>query len=285
MATQTIEIRSEHAGETNTICLARNPSTAALVQSSATLAAPDASGVRYYPVFTDLPAGEYLFVLESSAGEELTYGWATVTLTTATFVLQGEPEAERAVEVGSLTQAALAQFATDDTGETSAATGSVSKISQGSTGADYTDQLDRIEAKTALITGAGINVVSPVTQTGDLISRIGDDDVGADALPVFLPGGAGDRLALIAEDVSKIYFVARRTNANDIRVEVAKASILEPNEEGKVFAMVEIPVESKPTVTGVYTTSLLIERTNGKVKHKTIGRLFMEEQIGSPVEA
>lgn len=117
MATQTIEIRSEYPGEANTVCRARNPSTGVLVQSSATLAAPDASGVRYFPQFTDLPAGEYLFVLESSTGDELTYGWATVTLTTATFVLRGVPAAELAAQAASVAAAVVSNVRANSGGE------------------------------------------------------------------------------------------------------------------------------------------------------------------------
>ena len=117
MATQTIEIRSEHPGETNTVCRARNPSTSALVQSKATLAAPDASTVRYFAEFTDLPAGQYLFTHESSTGEVLTYGWATVTLTTATFVLQGLPAAEQSAADEAVAAAVVANIRSNSGGE------------------------------------------------------------------------------------------------------------------------------------------------------------------------
>jgi hypothetical protein len=53
-------------------------------------------------------------------------------------ILPAVPSSGGNVTVGGLTQAALAQFATDDTGETTAADGSVAKIAQGQAGGNVT---------------------------------------------------------------------------------------------------------------------------------------------------
>lgn len=89
MVTQTIEIFSEWPDEANTVCRARHKETRALIASSAVLDAPDPSGVVYLPQFTNLPADEYFFTHETSTGQLMSYGYATVTLTTATFRLYG----------------------------------------------------------------------------------------------------------------------------------------------------------------------------------------------------
>lgn len=107
---QTIEIFSEWPDEANTVCRARHKDTRALIASSAVLDAPDPSGVVYLPQFTDLPADEYFFTHETSTGQLMTYGYATVTLTTATFRLHGV----RAAELPA-TAVALADVADDVT--------------------------------------------------------------------------------------------------------------------------------------------------------------------------
>lgn len=94
MASQTIGPIYAIENQANTVCRAYSLVDGSLVASSATLSSPGASGIDYFPVFTDLPAAEYRFVLESSAGSALAYGFAAVTLTTATFPVYGQPAAD-----------------------------------------------------------------------------------------------------------------------------------------------------------------------------------------------
>lgn len=99
MASQTIGPIYAIEDQANTVCKAYSLADGSLVGSSATLSAPGASGIDYFPVFTDLPAAEYRFVLESSAGAALAYGFAAVTLTTATFSVYGQPATDRLVDL------------------------------------------------------------------------------------------------------------------------------------------------------------------------------------------
>lgn len=281
MASQTIGPIYAIEDQANTVCKAYSLADGSLVGSSATLSAPGASGIDYFPVFTDLPSAEYRFVLESSAGAALAYGFAAVTLTTATFPVYGQPVANRPVQVSSLTQAALAQFVADDSGQTSAATGSVAKISQGSAGADYSDQLDRIENKTALITGAGISVVAPVTQTGDLNLQIGVDYAEQDALSITVAAGAALRTFLQSEDVTHVWFLAARDrHTNEMKIELDPDGISDVADDGSVTIPISITRDQVPTEKGAYPGGIYVETSTGKFFRRTASNVYVDRSPG-----
>ena len=185
------------------------------------------------------------------------------------------------VTVGSLTQAALAQFVVNDSGQTSAAIGSVAKISQGSAGADYTEQLGRIEAKTNLITAGRVAVVSPVTQTGDLNLQIGVDYAEQDALSITVAAGAALRTFLQSEDVTHVWFLAARDrHTNEMKIELDPDGISDVADDGSVTIPISITRDQVPTEKGAYPGGIYVETSTGKFFRRTASNVYVDRSPG-----
>ena len=123
------------------------------------------------------------------------------------------------VTVGDIVAAALAKFATDDTGETTAVTGSVAKLAQGAGGGDATEaKQDEIITK---LNSTPIKIVSPVAAGGEVTLYKGSDyrtrqttsvDITVDDTGAVLQTKLQDAL-----QVETILFGAGRSlDANDI---------------------------------------------------------------------
>jgi len=286
MATQTLELATA-AGYTNLTMRVRDYDTRAEVDSAAVDAA--VAGSTYRGVFTDLPAATYWVELEDSDGYVLVGG--AIVVGAATGVYRGTTNAAIKADTETLLGRVTATVATlwanltamiSGSGGTSAYTSTaLANAPAGGGGGSG----DATEAKQDLIIsklqGTPINVVSPVSNTGAVTLRLGDDDVG-DRWKVNYPvaNGADLRTFLQSATVSSAYFVARQVNVNDIVVELVTDNITTPDADGTIIIPVEIPRDSKPRTVGVMQCSILAVDTGGRQHHETIGTLTLEQQIG-----
>jgi hypothetical protein len=268
--TQHIDISAVDGGENLTMRV-RNAS-GVVVQSVEVASARVVETVlwpyRYRGTFADLPAGWYHVELRDDQ-----HPWASTYVYVA--AADGEYSAETSPQLVDVTAIAaeVDTVLTESHGEGPWSGGA--GVGSG----------DATEAKQDLILsklqGTPINVVSPISNTGNVTLRLGDDDVG-DRWRVNYPvaNGADLRTFLQSATVANAYFVARRVNVNDIVVEIDPDNITAPDNDGKILIPVEIPRTAKPRVTGVLQCSILAVDTEGRQHHETIGILTLEPQIG-----
>jgi hypothetical protein len=270
--TQHIDISAVDGGQNLTMTV-RNAS-GVVVQSVDVASARIVEGVlwpyRYRGTFTDLPAGWYHVELRDDQ-----HPWASTYVYVA--AVDGEYSAETSPQLVSADHAAVAaevdNVLTESHGEGPWSGGA------GSGSGDATEaKQDLILSK---LQGTPINVVSPISNTGTVTLRLGDDDAG-DRWRVNYPvaNGADLRTFLQSAAVANAYFVARRSSVNDLVVEIDPDNITAPDDDGTIIISIEIPRTAKPRVTGVLQCSVLAVDTEGRQHHETIGILTLEPQIG-----
>lgn len=140
---------------------------------------------------------------------------------------------------------------------------------------------NQIKAKTQLITGDGVNVVAPVTQTGVLRLGIGTDDVGRWKLPVKVAAGASLRSFLQSNDVALVQFIAAREGRqNEIVIDIDPDDIPAPAEDGSIEITVEIPRSKKPNAEGQYNSGVYVKTTEGLWHDETASTLYLSKLPG-----
>lgn len=132
----------------------------------------------------------------------------------------------------------------------------------GLTSANLDTQLSGISAKTTLITGTGVSVVSSVTQTGDITVYIGDDDVGAFAIPLPVSDVDESLYDYLQTCDSIVFGAGLRNQADQITGTVDKTAISHAN--GITTVPVEIPSANKPAVAANYVYHVKAVDSDGR---------------------
>jgi hypothetical protein len=149
------------------------------------------------------------------------------------------------VTVGDIVTAALAKFASTDTGEASAASGSVAALSQGAGGGSGGDATEaKQDSILAALSGKVIKVTSRVINGTDIVSYIGDDDVDDNAQSVVIDD-VGEAIKTKLQAATSVSFGAGLDSANEVVGTIDTGNITHAS--NRTTIPVEITSANKPT--------------------------------------
>jgi hypothetical protein len=149
------------------------------------------------------------------------------------------------VTVGDIVTAALAKFASTDTGEASAASGSVAALSQGAGGGGGGDASEANQLSIlAALSGKVIKVTSRTVNGNELVSYIGDDDVDDNAQSVVIDD-VGEVIKTKLQAATSVSFGAGLDSANEVVGTIDTGNITHAS--NRTTIPVEITSANKPT--------------------------------------
>ncbi|GAB5444213.1 MAG: hypothetical protein Fues2KO_45620 [Fuerstiella sp.] len=247
MATQTVLIVASSGWSSPTLKLFPVGTDAAATASVAASAGTEDPSL-YSAAFTDVAAGRYRAVLFSGS-TPVASDFVTIAAATATYPMEGMQSVPTTAEIKTALEADgskldhLWEMTEDDAGTRRLTTNALEQAPAGGGGGG-----DATEAKQdsilAALSGKVVKVTSRVINGTDIVSYIGDDDVGDDAAEVVIDDVGGvirDKL----QAASAVHFAGGLDSANEITGTINADNITHAG--GRTTIPVEIPSTGKPT--------------------------------------